>query len=118
MLIDIALYRDYPELHATQQQSLTQQVVEHIACLQMTTAMFPESILRANQIMNAAQALMVADLFNEPQLFEPYRTVGMEAAASLLLEICQHQIFDKTLDKELINYWSRQLGIADWYHWA
>ncbi|WP_020393949.1 hypothetical protein [Thiolinea disciformis] len=118
MLIDIALHRDYPELHATQQQSLTHQVVEHIACLQMTTDLFPKTLLRANQVMNAAQALMVAELFEMPGIFEPYKTVGMEAAATLLLEACLHQVFDETLDRELIDTWARYLGIEDWYRWA
>ncbi len=118
MLIDIALHREYPELHATQQQSLIQQVVEHIACLQMTPDMFPRTLLRANQVMNAAQALMVAELFGQPNLFAPYRSVGMEAAAALLLEACLHQVFDETLDRELIDAWGRTLGIDHWYRWA
>lgn len=118
MLIDIALHREYPELHATQQQSLTHQIVEHIACLQMTTEMFPKTLLRANQFMNAAQALMVAELFDMKGIFEPYKTVGMEAAATLLLEACLHQVFDETLDRELIDTWARYLGIEDWYRWV
>lgn len=118
MLIDIALHREYPELHATQQQSLIQQVVEHIACLQMTPDMFPRTLLRANQVMNAAQALMVAELFGQPNLFAPYRSIGMEAAAALLLEACLHQVFDETLDRELIDAWGRTLGIDHWYRWA
>ena len=118
MLIDIALHREYPELHATQQQSLIQQVVELIACLQMTPDMFPRTLLRANQVMNAAQALMVAELFGQPNLFAPYCSVGMEAAAALLLEACLHQVFDETLDRELIDAWGRTLGIDHWYRWA
>ncbi len=118
MLVDIALHREYPELHATQQQSLIHQVVEHIGCLQITPAMFPTSIVRANQVMNAAQALMVAELFGLPDLFEPYRSVGMEAAATLLLDACLHQVFDETLDRELIDSWGRYLGIDSWYRWA
>jgi len=118
LLIDIALHREHPELHATQQQSLTQQVVEHVACLQMTPDMFPNSVLRANQVMNAAQALMVAELFADSAIFEPYRDTGMEAAASLLLDVCMHQVFDETLDRELIDSWGQHLGISDWYRWA
>lgn len=118
MLIDIALYRDYEELHATQRQSLINQVVEHIACLQMTPEMFPRPLLRANQVMNAAQALMVANLFEMPDIFAPYQTVGMEAAASLLLDACMNQIFDETLDRELIDIWGRTLGIEHWYRWV
>lgn len=118
MLIDINLHRNYPELHATQQQSLTHQVVEHIACLQMTPEMFPRTLLRANQVMNAAQALMVAELFDMAGIFEPYRTVGMEAAATLLLEVCLNQVFDETLDRDIIDAWGRYLGIEQWYRWA
>lgn len=118
LLIDIELQRNYPELQATQKQSLIHQVVEHIACLQMTTAIFPQQVLRANQVMNAVQALMVAELFAEAALFEPYRSVGMEAAASLLLEPCLHQVFDESTDRELVDHWGRNLGIADWYRWG
>lgn len=118
MLIDLALHRDYTELQATQRQSLINQVVEHIGCLQMTPDMFPRSVLRANQVMNAAQALMVATLFEIPDIFAPYQTVGMEAAASLLLDACMHQVFDETLDRELIDSWGRTLGIEDWYRWV
>jgi hypothetical protein len=84
----------------------------------MTKAMFPEKVLRANQVMNATQALMVATLFELPDLFEPYRSVGMEAAAALLLESCLHQVFDETKDQELIDLWARALDIEDWYRWA
>ncbi len=118
MLIDFQLHRDYAELHAVQQHSLTQQVVEHIACLQLTPEMFPRTLVRANQVMNAAQALMVAELFDIPGLFEPYRTVGMEAAAALLLEPCMQQIFDGTTDRELIDAWGRTLGLEKWYRWV
>ncbi|MEZ5477648.1 MAG: hypothetical protein R3E95_09235 [Thiolinea sp.] len=118
LLIDIELQRQYEELQATQKQSLIHQVVEHIGCLQMTPEMFPTTLLRANQVMNATQALMVAELFDEPELFAPYRTVGMEAAAALLLEPCLHQAFDATTDRELVDHWGRNLGIADWYRWG
>ncbi|MEZ5449683.1 MAG: hypothetical protein R3E89_12095 [Thiolinea sp.] len=113
LLIDIELQRQYEELQATQKQSLIHQVVEHIGCLQMTPEMFPTTLLRANQVMNATQALMVAELFDEPELFAPYRTVGMEAAAALLLEPCLHQALDATTDRELVDHWGRNLGIAD-----
>lgn len=118
MLVDIELYRSYDELHKLQQAALIGQVVEHIGCLQMTKAMFPEKLLRANQVMNAAQALMVATLFEMPDLFEPYRMVGMEAAAALLLDMCLNQVFDETRDQALIDYWSRTLDIEDWYRWG
>ncbi|MEN9502390.1 MAG: hypothetical protein RI964_1675 [Pseudomonadota bacterium] len=118
MLVDLHLHREYPELHATQRQSLINQVVEHVACLQLTPDMFPRTVVRANQAMNAAQALMVAELFEIPDLFEPYRTIGLEAAAAILLEPCQHQVFDDTKDRELIDIWGRNLGIEKWYRWV
>ncbi|MEZ5534476.1 MAG: hypothetical protein R3F02_02520 [Thiolinea sp.] len=118
MLIDIELHRNYSELQATQKQSLINQVVDHVACLQITPEMFPKSIVRANQVMNAAQALMVAELFDMPGIFEPYQMVGMEAAAALLLEPCLHQAFDATTDRDLIDHWGRNLGITEWYRWS
>ena len=118
LLIDFQLHRDYPELHAAQQRSLTNHVVEHIACLQLTPEMFPRILVRANQVMNAAQALMVAELFDLPGIFEPYCTVGMEAAAALLLEPCMQQIFDGTTDRALIDLWSISLGLEKWYRWV
>ena len=118
LLIDLELQRNYPELHATQKQSLIHQVVEHVACLQMTRDVFPEKLLRANQVMNAVQALLVAELFDEADIFAPYRMVGIEAAASLLLEPCMHQAFDATTDRELVDHWGRNLGISDWYRWG
>ncbi|MBU0654592.1 MAG: hypothetical protein KJ914_05590 [Gammaproteobacteria bacterium] len=118
MLIDIHLHREYPELHATQKQSLINQVVEHVACLQLTPEMFPRTLVRANQVMNAAQALMVAELFEIPDIFEPYRSVGMEAAAAILLEPCMNQIFNATTDRQLIDSWGSNLGIEKWYRWV
>ena len=61
---------------------------------------------------------MVAELFEMPDLFEPYRSIGLEAAAALLLEPCQQQIFDGTKDRELIDNWGRNLGIDKWYRWV
>ena len=118
MLVDIQLHRECPELHATQRQSLINDIVEHVACLQITPDMFPRIIVRANQVMNAAQALMVAELFEIPDIFEPYRAMGMEAAATLLLEPCMHQAFDGTTDRELIDAWAKTLGIEKWYRWG
>lgn len=118
MLIDIELCRHYEELQATQRQSLINQVVEHVACLQITPDMFPKTLLRANQVMNAAQALMVAELFDMADIFEPYRSMGMAAAATLLLEPCMHQVFEESTDRQLIESWGSNLGIADWYSWG
>ncbi len=118
MLVDLHLHREFPELHATQRQSLINQVVENIGCLQLTPQMFPKIVVRANQAMNAAHALMVAELFEIPDLFEPYRTIGLEAAAAILLEPCQHQVFEGTQDRELIDSWGRNLGIDKWYQWV
>lgn len=117
LLVDIQIHRDYPELHATQKQSLINDVVEHIACLQLTPDMFPRTLVRANQVMNATQALMVAELFDMPDIFEPYLTVGMEPAARLLLDVCMNQIFDNTTQRQLIDFWGRNLGIDRWYRW-
>lgn len=118
LLVDIELHRNYEELHAAQRESLIRQVVEHIGCLQMTKAMFPEKLLRANQVMNATQALLVATLFEMPDIFAPYQSVGMEAAATLLLDICLNQVFDETHDQQLIDFWARNLDLEDWYRWA
>ncbi len=118
LLVDIQLHRDHAELHATQSQSLIHDVVSNIACLQLTPEMFPRTLVRANQVMNATHALMVAELFALPSLFEPYQTVGMEPAARLLLDVCMNQIFDDTTDRELIDFWGRNLGIDKWYRWA
>ncbi len=118
LLIDIELHREYPELHPTQKQSLINQVVENIGCLQLTPDMFPRTLVRANQVMNGVQALMVAELFDIADIFEPYRQCGMEAAAALLLEPCMQQIFEGTTDRQLIDTWGRNLGIDQWYRWV
>lgn len=118
ILIDLELNRNHPELHETQRQSLFNQVVEHVACLQMTTDMFPKTLLRANQVMNAAQALMTSQLFEEEGIFAPYEAVNMRAAAEVLLETCLHQTFDETTDRQVIDAWGKDLGIETWYQWA
>lgn len=118
ILIDLELHRNYPELQETQKQSLFNQVVEHIGCLQMTTDMFPKTVLRANQVMNAAQALMVSQLFDEEGIFAPYEAINMRPAAEVLLEVCLHQVFDETKDRDVIDVWGKNLGVDEWYQWA
>jgi len=118
ILVDLYLHREYTELHVLQQQALIQQVREYWAALNLDKSQFPESIVLANQHMNAAQAAMVDYQFPSPELTAPYKVAGMEGISLQLLDICLKYNSDGEKDKELIDEWGKALNIQHLYRWV
>jgi hypothetical protein len=118
ILVDLLIFRDYPRLRPQQRQSLLDQCQVYVKCLSgVYDRTFPEQIVKGNRAMNAAHAFFAADLLKEPHLAIPYRAVGLETVALGLLKDVTGQAIDKIDDRDLIESWGTQLGIADWFVW-
>lgn len=118
ILVDIYLYREFENLRKLQETSLTQQVHEYWASLQIDKKQFPEFIVAANQHMNAAHAAMVNYQYPSPELFSPYKLAGMESIALKLLDPCLTKSIETIKDKELIDHWAENLNLKTLYRWV
>jgi hypothetical protein len=115
MLVDLHLHHACPELRALQRASLLAQVQQNLHALSPEMLQkYPETIVQANRRMNAAYAIFVAGLLDQPHLVVPYRAIGLEASGTALLAGVTARPYDLIDDQALIRDWSRQLGIDDW----
>ncbi|PWQ97865.1 hypothetical protein [Leucothrix pacifica] len=118
ILVDTYLFREYEELREIQEVVLTQQVHEYWAALNIDKSQFPQTIILANQHMNAAHAAMVDYQFPSPELTAPYKVAGMEAISVELLDLCLKHNSDGDQDKALIDEWAKRLNIQHLYRWV
>ena len=118
ILVDIYLFREFEDLREAQEKVLTQQVHEYWAALNIDKSQFPETIIIANQHMNAAHAAMVDYQFPSPELTAPYKVAGMETISVQLLDICLKHNSDGQQDKALIDAWGKHLNIQNLYRWV
>lgn len=118
ILVDMYLYKNFPELRDIQESSLTKQVHDFWASLNIDKTKFPESIVIANQQMNAAHASMVDYQYPSPELTAPYDAVGMGEVAMKLVGCCLDANLNAINDKQLIDQWAAILNIKDWYEWV
>ena len=118
ILVDIHLYREYEGLRDAQERVLTTQVREYWAALNIDKSQFPQTIVLANQHMNAAHAAMVDYQFPSPELTAPYKIAGMEAISMQLLDVCLQRNSADPQDKAIIDAWGELLNIQHLYRWA
>ena len=118
ILVDIYLFREFEELRETQEKVLTQQVHQYWPALNIDKSQFPETIILANQHMNAAHAAMVDYQYPSPELTAPYKMAGMEAISLQLLDACLNRNDDDMQDKAIIDDWGKLLNIQNLYRWV
>jgi hypothetical protein len=78
---------------------------------------FPKKVVYANTAMNAAFALYWATKLNDESISLPYRSVGAAANGEALLDIFRSLEPSPSRDRELVDRWAEQLGLAGWYMW-
>jgi len=119
ILVDQALYREYPTLRPQQALSLEQQLQTALQVLAPAyRQQFPERITHASRAMNAAVAIASAELLHRPSLAVPYRAAGLERIGLTLLgelPTDNNQILD---DPALIGRWAELLDIDSWLIWV
>lgn len=118
ILVDIYLYREFEDLRESQEKALITQVHEYWASLSIDKSQFPETIILANQHMNAAHAAMVDYQYPSPELTTPYKMAGMEGISIQLLDVCLNGNTDKMQDKFIIDQWGSLLNIQHLYRWV
>lgn len=112
------LWKNYPEL-GEQQKSLTLHELEeaksslHPRILQM----MPEGVTRPTLELSAAQALFWSDLFEQPELFNPYHIHGYSSTARKLIGKYFAISDSPGEDQNLIDGWAAILNLENWYNW-
>ncbi len=117
--VDSWIMREYPELCELQQNSAMQQLQENLQVLGPEfKKIAPTTVLKANLTMNAAIAEFWARHRSDPRLSLPYKAAGFAKAGEELLRALDEGPADPSADCQLIDLWSRQLGLTGWYQWV
>jgi hypothetical protein len=117
MLVDLWLYRNHPGLRMLQAASLQKQVIEYAQCLAEGLERYPQKVVHGNRAMNAAHALFVSDLLNQPHLAVPYKMAGLADIGTQLLADVLAAPLESTDDRRLISAWADRLGVLPWIQW-
>ena len=78
----------------------------------------PVEVFDATHKINTAYALYWSRRLEKPEVINPYRSHGFELAGNELLKIFERLPDDAAHDYELVDEWSKLLGIRDWYVWV
>lgn len=77
---------------------------------------FPKPLIDANTAMNAAFATTWGEVLGEPQFAIPFKALGYTGKAKELLAILEEVPDDPRADRELIERWSKCLGLDGSFH--
>jgi len=112
------LDKNYPELNDLKQKFAEQELKSGVDSLDpKIKKVMPPIIYNSTTYINAAHATFWANHLNNPNLINPYRSVGAVAQGKKLLEMTDNIPADSINDKELIDNWAVFLKIQDWYEW-
>lgn len=116
--VDSWIMREYPELSELQQNSAIRQLQDNLQILSPEIKeIAPMAVLKANLTMNAAFAEFWARHRSDPRLSLPYKAAGFAKACEELLRALDDTPADPSADCQLIDLWSKQLGLTGWYQW-
>ena len=116
--VDKWIRRDYPSLHELQEAEVRREQKENLEVLgESTRKMFPEKIYRGNIAINAAQAEFWSQVLQEPPLRSPYKGSRYYKKGMKLLNAWADIPDDPAEDRQLVDTWAKELGVADWYRW-
>jgi hypothetical protein len=116
--VDSWIMREYPELSELQHKAAMQQLQENLQVLSPEIKKIAATkVLNANLTMNAAFAEFWARHLADPRLSLPYKAAGFAKAGEELLRALDEVPDDASADCQLIDLWSKQLGLTGWYQW-
>lgn len=117
--VDSWIRREYPDLHALQQQGAMQQLQENQGTLSPNIQkIVPAELFRASVGMNAAFANFWAGALNNESLRLAYKAAGFAKAGDDLMAIYDHIPDDPRDDCTLVDRWAEKLGVVGWYQWV
>ncbi len=110
---------DYPELLAFESQHVEHELQTNLSGLaERVRETLPREVFDATHKINTAFALYWSQRLERPEIVNPYRSHGFEAAGNELLKIFERIPSDAAHDYELVDAWAKSLGIRDWYVWV
>ena len=110
---------EYPELLEFEADHVERELtLNHESLSDRVRALMPREVYDATQEINAAYALYWSNRLEKPEIMNPYRLHGFEAAGKELLQIFESVPNDAAHDYELVDEWAEALGIRDWYVWT
>lgn len=115
MRVDQWLYEEYPSLRDLQAEGLAFIQAENLRLLSlaMGNLRVPVSLMG----MPGAYALFVDKLLGVLRHAIPYRGAGVSEIGATLLECLEKTPKLPASDRDLIDAWAQNLGIASWYKW-
>lgn len=115
--IDDAIWNGMPELRRQQESAILAQLAENGRALAPEIrGKLPKALLDANTVMNAAFALHWSARLGDPRHAIPFRALGCEPQARLLLNALAEVPADAEHDPELITRWAEIAGVKQAFH--
>lgn len=110
---------DYPELLEFEAEHVERELnINHESLSDRVRELMPREVYEATHKINTAYALYWSNRLEKPEIVNPYRLHGFEAAGNELLQIFESVPNDAAHDYELVDEWAELLGIRDWYVWV
>jgi hypothetical protein len=117
MRVDDWIWDNIRELRSQQEHSIRSQLSENLQALAPEILKkFPKPLVDANSVMNAAFATKWGKIIGEPQFCIPFKAMGYAGKAKELLEIIEVVAEEPLADRDLIERWSKCLGLDGCFH--
>jgi hypothetical protein len=119
MRIDRWIHETYPALATLQREGVDRQQRDNLSVLRPEVKSFtPKPIYDANVTMNAAYAIFGDRTFGKAGYAIPYRSAGLEKRGRALLTALETTPATPEHDRDLVDAWGQELGMASWYEWV
>ena len=110
---------EYPELLELEAEHVERELnINRESLSDSVREMMPPEVYNATHKINTAYALYWSNRLEKPEIVNPYRLHGFEAAGNELLQIFESVPNDPSHDYELVDEWAEVLGIRGWYVWT
>jgi len=117
--IDQWIKNKYPALAEQQSGSIERQLSDNLAVLSPNIKrMAPEVVYNASAGMNAAVAIYWSNQRGDNTLAVPYKAAGYIGMGELLLRRFDEIDAEPQADRQLIDSWASELGIAGWHEFV
>lgn len=114
MRVDAWLFESFPNMRKIISSGLAEQHQMNAEILGMNIGgLFPP----LNQLAPATAYALFTDRLLGTNYSIPFKAAGALAEGNALLEIFDQMRHDSGYDTQLVNAWSRQLRMQDWYQW-
>lgn len=115
MRVDAWLYATFPSMRDSIARGLGEQQQMNVQLLnQQAGALAPPT----NQFAPATAYALFTDRLLGTSYEIPFKSAGALREGKTLLNLFDTTPDDPAHDRQLIDFWARQLGMSDWYQWV